>query len=102
MHIESLLLKYNVVRQDRCNGYAGVAILFIKTIKCEKLTLRGINEFMFRGIKLHEFKFSIFSIYRTNECTISCNSNVKFFSQMSTSFMICGDFNARHATFGSE
>lgn len=56
---------------------------------------------MFCGIKLNRFNFSIFSIYRTAQCDMSCEEYVNFLTRLPTSYIICGDFNAHHITFGS-
>lgn len=95
---------YNVVRNDRADGYAGVAILIHKAIEFQMVHINQQNvpnNLMMCGIKLTHYNFTIVSVYRTVEYNCSYDEYFNVFSELPSPLMICGDFNAHHPTFGS-
>ena len=96
---------FHVIRKDRIDGKAGVAILIRKKLPFKEINL--INNFnediCVCGAKvLIDNKYvSFLSIYRPPNLVTSSNDWAHIFNQTSSPCVIGGDFNAHNGTWGS-
>lgn len=94
---------FNVLRKDRQDGRGGVAILIKIGIKFSvtnypdmvNITYVGINIITNDGSKL-----SLISLYKKPQDSVGVGEWNTFFSAIEKPFLIGGDFNAHHITWG--
>lgn len=95
---------YNVFRNDRDDGYGGVAILLKKLIKFyNSPTFHQINDIMCNSISIKiqsGKKLNIYSIYVKPNLKITLNEWKKFFNSLEKPFIIGGDFNSHNYVWG--
>lgn len=95
---------YNIVRKDRIDGKAGVAILVSKNIRFTEITFTDnfIDTTMVCGIKLiADSDLNILSIYRPPHSITNANDWTNIFEHCNTPCIIGGDFNAHSSIWGS-
>ncbi|CAH1999250.1 unnamed protein product [Acanthoscelides obtectus] len=96
---------YNIVRRDRIDGKAGVAIFVKKGIKfCEISFSNNFNDdILVCGINLinQTFDLTLLSIYRPPNINSTAGDWDTIFSNTSISSIIGGDFNAHSHLWGS-
>lgn len=92
---------YNIIRTDRSDGYAGSAILIHKKLFFISLSLTGFdsNQFQISAAKCNDITFV--SVYSPPNKQMSFSDWTRLSSQISSPFLIGGDFNAHHLTWGS-
>lgn len=96
---------YNLVRKDRYDGYAGVAILIKKHFKFKELQIDANlrQDISICGIEIpynnNHLKF--ISVYYPPNLNVNENELINIFSCTNGSRIVGGDFNAHHATWGS-
>lgn len=92
--------KYSCIREDRSDGYGGVALLIKNNISFSQFTIPN-----------HSSDFSIIAITINNICYVSLyiphptssvyNEIESIFSIFPNPILIMGDFNAQHVAWGS-
>ncbi|XP_072392093.1 uncharacterized protein [Diabrotica undecimpunctata] len=96
---------YNIVRQDRADGFAGVAVLVKTGIRFEILKLnKNFNkELLACGIKVNydNTHLSFLSVYRCPKTKTRIEDWTNLFSQVKHPCIIGGDMNAHNALWGS-
>lgn len=94
---------YNVIRNDREDGYGGVAILVSKDIPYKSISfLDNFNkELLVCGIFIPSLNMSIASVYRSPNCIVSVSDYDSIFKQITGPYIVGVDFNAHHTAFGS-
>lgn len=99
---------YHVVRKDRVDGKAGVAILVNKKLAFSELNVITDNENLFVcgvTVTCGDQKINFLSVYRApsrvNFKPISASTWTDIFKQINEPCVIGGDFNAHHALWGS-
>ncbi|CAH1963612.1 unnamed protein product [Acanthoscelides obtectus] len=96
---------YNVVRNDRFDGYAGVAILIKNGYMYNELVLQNnfSSDIQMCGIELiiSNDRLSFFSLYCPPNSTTIASDWENIFSQLNNTGIIGGDFNAHHNIWGS-
>jgi hypothetical protein len=93
---------YNCVREDRPDGYGGVAILVKNNIsfKCLSLPAHNLDNFNAVGVQIDHI--SIISVYVPYASSEVLSQDIEqLFSTLSNSFIILGDFNCHHQIWGS-
>ena len=95
---------YNILRSDRNDGFGGVAIL-IKThflytdLGCvtalPEVECRGISVVLQNGLKY------MYILYKRPQVSITAASWNALFRQLKKPFLIGGDFNVHHTSWGS-
>nr|CAI5843233.1 unnamed protein product [Callosobruchus analis] len=96
---------YNLVRKDRDDGYAGVAILIKNCYTFSELSIvQGYcNQILMCGIDLlyGNGKLSFYSIYCPPDVRTNMSDWENIFSNIDNTGFIGGDFNAHHSLWGS-
>lgn len=95
---------YHIHRDDRDDGYGGVAILVTKNLSYNPITFPVRYHLLnICGIYIPQFNLNFISIYRTINCNLSANEYINIFSQcgLGVPVIIGGDFNAHQQVFGS-
>lgn len=95
---------YHIHRDDRDDGYGGVAILVSKKLSHKPITFPVKYHFAnICGIYTPQFNLNFISIYRSINCNLSVNDYVNIFSRcgQGAPVIIGGDFNAHQQVFGS-
>lgn len=94
---------FTCIREDRADGYGGVAILVRRCIPFSRLVLPSHNLDVFNavGIQLNN-NISIISVYLPHASPELLNNNIDpLFSFLSGSYLVLGDFNSHHRAWGS-
>lgn len=96
---------YNVIREDRDDGYSGVAILIKTGIPFERITIKKnyIQDLLACGIKINykQSYLSLLSVYRCPKTKTKTEDWDKLFSQLKHPCIIGGDMNAHNSLWGS-
>ena len=95
---------FSIIRKDRLDGKAGVAILVSNKIEfvIKQLVDNFNDDILVCAVTLNgQYKLDILSVYRAPHITASHNDWKKIFSQVSSSLLVGGDFNAHNNMWGS-
>jgi ribonuclease HI len=101
---------YHVTRQDRIDGYGGVAIVIHKSINSKRIPIIDNIKHLLEyhsidlvGIEvmINDKKFYLWSIYIPPSSNPSIETFNHIFSLMNRSSLIGGDFNGHHPGWGS-
>lgn len=93
-----------IYRDDRDDGYGGIAILVKPHISHSLINVNPTkfpNNFQIMSIKLLDFKFSIINIYNPPTCKIRQSEFISLIQSIDSSFILMGDLNSHHRTWGS-
>jgi hypothetical protein len=101
---------YSVIRDDRiARGGGGSAILVHNSIEYTELNIVLSNDFMINEInvtgiqvKLRSKIINIFSVYAPPPHKVDNTMWTQLFSSFNLPFMVFGDFNAHHMSWGNE
>lgn len=94
---------YNAIRQDRIDGKGGVAILIKSNLPFQQLMLPTINDRILSAsllLNVGTYQLCFVSIYvrpKTNLSVIDWNN---FFASLPKPFIVCGDVNSHHTSWG--
>lgn len=105
-HQQFTLPGYNIVRKDRIDGKAGVAILVKKGIHYSEITIIGNNfsdDLMLCAIEIDfDSKLNVVAVYRPPHAIVSGDNWCDLFRQFTSgSCLFAGDFNAHNTSWGS-
>lgn len=92
---------YTCLRDDRYDGYGGVALLVRNSIDFSRISFSSLisnDAINIVGIKI--YNISIVSIYLARSSFIILNSINNLLSSLSDPFLLLGDFNCHHQMFG--
>ena len=96
---------YNVCRMDRDDGYGGVAILIKNDVSYKQLnnitTLPGVECIGVTLILKANFKQNIYVIYKRPQVMITRQEWSLLFDDMQGNYIVGGDFNSHHLSWGS-
>lgn len=103
-----IVIKYtgfNLIREDRIDGKAGVAILIHHTLNYKKLAIHhNLNENILvcgAQIQFGNHWIDFLSVYRPPNVSTNPNDWINIFRQVSNHCIIGGDFNAHNTLWGS-
>lgn len=106
---ETLNIKgFQIIRQDRLDGKAGVAILIKNGIIYEPIpSVQSINHLMIVGIQLKELNcihrhINIYSLYKNPKNKCNKRQWDMLFTNFQRPFICAGDFNAHHIAWGCD
>ncbi|KAG5894563.1 hypothetical protein JTB14_021545 [Gonioctena quinquepunctata] len=96
---------YNIIRRDRDDGYAGVAILIRSSLPFTELNITPnfSQDILVCGctVNFNSMNISFLSIYRSPTAKTKITDWINLFSQFSAPIIIGGDMNAHNAAWGS-
>ncbi|CAH2004725.1 unnamed protein product [Acanthoscelides obtectus] len=98
-------LRYNIVRKDREDGRAGVAIVIKRGLPYQEIDLRIANpNIMVCGLSItkHNLDLSIFSIYTPPNIRSSSSDWEEIISYSRSSTLLGGDLNAHSQSWSSD
>lgn len=96
---------YNTIRMDRPDCKGGVAILIKTQLKYQEVQLQPFDYGMISAIQIctnNSLKVTFVSIYVRPKTKITTDEWSKFFASIPKPFVIGGDFNAHHVTWGCD
>ena len=96
---------YNIIRKDRHDGYGGVAILLKKSFHYENIAFNQLTpEIEYIGINIYitnNTKLNTYVLYKRPQATIDTPTWISFFDSLKGPFLLGGDFNSHHTSWGS-
>ena len=96
---------YNTIRNDRVDGYGGIAILLHETITFKILSsdtpsIDGL-EYIAALVSAENINFTLISLYLPPGNIVSKENWLNFFNSFPPPLVVAGDFNCHHETWGS-
>lgn len=95
---------FNIIRQDKVDGTAGVALLISKKFTYRKIILNpNFNDsVMVCGVYIVDMNLSILSIYKPPKAKVTSAEWQNIFNQVQNPVLVGGDFNAHNQIWGCE
>ena len=95
---------YNIIRRDRADGYGGVAVLVSSSLPFQVLnpvvTSPSI-ECVGVSVTINKnLKYNYYSLYKPPQGEVNPVDWQIFFQALKRPFVLCGDFNAHHTSWG--
>lgn len=90
---------YRTVREDRPDGYGGVAIMIREPISFSQITLPQHNV-DFSIVAINIFNISLVSVYIPRPSSIIFNELEQILTTLPRPYLILGDFNSHHRSWG--
>ena len=96
---------YCIIRKDRLDGYGGVAIVLKRSLIFQELPVHAFSpEIEYTGITLNmknNFKLNFYVLYKKPQATINSVTWRSMLESLEKPFLLGGDFNCHHLSWGS-
>lgn len=92
---------FTCIREDRADGYGGVAILVKNTVSFSQITFPPRNRDDINIVGVYVDNITIISVYLSKPSIAAFDEIKLLLSSIHTPFLLLGDFNSHHQSWGS-